>query len=372
MTLSLTITGQSDSKLKLAWRDDEQSFSPAPYCVGQNIVLDASKQIRDVLTRISTHYRTSDAPSYAAFLPELSQRGIELYESLFLPIESGQSDADEVKDYIADLSAREALTIYSDASAHVPWGFVFPGPEAIRSEQAAGSIVDFKDFWSSRFCIATRFSKTSHLKDEVRSRTNFRVLYVLHKDAFQKARSQLAPPDQLCLDRLIAQDAANAVDWNSARDKWRAIAENDSIIYIFGHSNGQEIALSDGDEPHHRLSAGAFRSSFKKKGTGSATICFTNGCWTAAGHKDQSFLTATALPGFHGFIGSEAEVSNEFATRYGLEFMRDICDRGCSIQETFDHLRQELFPLSLLYSCFAHGKFRIEPRAPAASQSNAA
>jgi hypothetical protein len=242
----------------------------------------------------------------------------------------------------------------------------------MKSELAAGSLADFKDFWSSRFCIATRFSKTSHLKDEARSRTNFRVLYVLHKDAFQKARSQLAPPDQLCLDRLIAQDATNAVDWNSARDKWRSIAENDSIIYIFGHSNGQEIALSDGDEPHHRLSAGAFRSSFKKKGTRSATICFTNGCWTAAGHKDQSFLTATALPGFHGFIGSEAEVSNEFATRYGLEFMRNICDRGCSIQETFEHLRQELFPLSLLYSCFAHGKFRIEPRAVPASQSNAA
>ena len=57
MTLSLTITGQSDSKLKLAWRDDDQSFSPAPCCVGLNVVLDASQQLRGVLTRLSTHDR---------------------------------------------------------------------------------------------------------------------------------------------------------------------------------------------------------------------------------------------------------------------------------------------------------------------------
>jgi hypothetical protein len=362
MTLSLTITGQSDSKLKLAWRDDDQSFHPAPYCVGQNTLRDASQQLRDVLTRLSTHYRTTDAPSYAGFLAELSQRGFELHESLFLPPESGQDAADDVKAYIGDLTDRQALTIYSDASVHVPWGFVFPLEAPLSKESSSGTLADFKDFWSSRFRITTRFSKTSALRECVRNRMNFRVLYVLHKDAFQRARSQLPASDQQCLDRLVAQEAANAVDWNSARDKWRAIAENDSIIYIFGHSNGKEIALSDGDEPQHRLSAGSFRVAFRKSNTTkSATICFTNGCWTAVGDGDQSFLTATALPGFHGFIGSEAEVSNDFATRYGLEFMRDMCDHGWSIQETFDHLRQALFPLSLLYSCFAHGKFQIQP-----------
>ena len=117
--------------------------------------------------------------------------------------------------------------------------------------------------------------------------------------------------------------------------------------------------MSD-DSLKDRINTVRFRSTFQKQsGSRTSTICFVHGCSTARGILDASFLNAASGPGYHGFIGTEAEVSNEFATIYGMEFMTKLCDDGRSVQEAIQELRTQLFPLSLFYSCFANPDFRI-------------
>ena len=51
-----------------------------------------------------------------------------------------------------------------------------------------------------------------------------------------------------------------------------------------------------------------------------ACLVFVNGCCTATGHADGGFLEATGMQGFYGFIGTEANVPDVFALRFGLDF----------------------------------------------------
>jgi hypothetical protein len=259
------------------------------------------------------------------------------------------------------MQPRERLTIYSDASVHVPWNFVYRGtdPESLRD--CSGTIDDFKDFWSALFSINTRFNRTEFMADKPRPRASFRVLYILNKEQLKKAHNGLHPQEKERLENLIKYEVGEATDWEASLSKWKQIRDNDSVVYIFGHSDGHQIALDDGSDPKCRMNAAQFLSRFKKTDRcNSATIWFINGCRSGAGAKENGFLNVTSMPGCHGFIGTEAEVPNDFATRYGIAFMHHLCEDGWSVQETFDFLRKELFPLSLLYSSFAHAKFRIE------------
>jgi hypothetical protein len=73
----------------------------------------------------------------------------------------------------------------------------------------------------------------------------------------------------------------------------------------------------------------------------------------------DSFISATSGPGFHGFIGTEAEVANNFAASYGIAFMKQLCENGQSVGEAFERLQIEKFPTSLFYTCYANPMFRV-------------
>jgi hypothetical protein len=173
------------------------------------------------------------------------------------------------------------------------------------------------------------------------------------------------------LESIVDYAVGNVTNWDVCRDKWKAIEENDSLLHIFGHSDGEKVYLQDPVpgapvDNLYCLEADRFKGLFgKKRQTRSVTVCFLNGCRTGAGPVGESFLDVLFDRGFQGFVGTEAEVSNEFAVLYAGEFMSRLWYGGLSIRKAFDELREELFPLSLMYSCYAHPDFRIEaaPRA---------
>jgi hypothetical protein len=358
MDLTLIVAAQDTNKLKLAWSGD--NWRPDPYLVGRNLVESAAEGVRSILCELTDHYMRASAPDYRPLLPRLAEAGATLSDVLFSP-QGGDGDAaEQAKDAIAAMEPRQRMTIYSDASVHVPWNFVYRGdPDGPRD--ASGTIADFRDYWSSLFSVNTRFNRTELLADKPRARANFRVLYILHKDQLNKAKQNLKTDETECLDKLLQYEVGEAVDWETSFRKWSQIEQNDSIVYVFGHSDGHRIALDDGNDPKYQLDAARILHRFKKKSKSpSATIWFVNGCRSAAGNMDNGFLTVTSSPGCHGFIGAEAEVPNDFATRYGIAFMQHLCEDGWCVQETYDCLREQLFPLSLLYSSFAHPRFRIE------------
>jgi len=188
------------------------------------------------------------------------------------------------------------------------------------------------------------------------------MLHALHKDRFNAAVGLLPRQQRQVLEGLVEFEVGHVTDWDQCRDKWQTIQNNDSLLHIFGHSDGEKVFLSDAPSSDvHCLEADRFKTLFAKaRQTQSVTICFLNGCRTGAGPVGESFLDVLFDRGFQGFIGTEAEVSNEFAATYAAEFLSRLWFGGASVRETFEALRVELFPLSLMYSCYAHPEFRIE------------
>jgi hypothetical protein len=125
MGLVLKIRGQGSSHTKMAWTDDQ--WDPPPYSVSRELVAKAAGSVRAVLNRISEEYLTSPKPDYRPFLPDLIEAGADLSAELFDPVEGARETAAQAQDLIAGAQGRQRLTINSDASIHVPWGFVFDG-----------------------------------------------------------------------------------------------------------------------------------------------------------------------------------------------------------------------------------------------------
>src|SRR5262249_20866559 len=86
-----------------------------------------------------------------------------------------------------------------------------------------------------------------------------------------------------------------------------------------------------------------------------------NGCFTAASEADESFLIAIGQPGFFGFIGTEAAIPDDFALRFGQEFVRRFCDSGNPLFHVMDELWREHWPLGLLYSIYCSPDIRTRP-----------
>jgi hypothetical protein len=356
--MDLTLVAQGD-ELKLIWHIGD--WRGDAYLVGQNQVARAADGVRLVLNELANHYMRVSEPDYRPFLPKLAEAGAILSHVLFSAQSGDRESAERAKDIIATIQPREQLTIFSDAIVHVPWNFIYRGDDPDHLRDASGTIADFTDFWSSPLSITTRFKRTEYMADKPRARANFRVLYILHKDQLNKVKQHLKTDETECLDKLLQYEVGEAVDWETSFRKWNQIEQNDSIVYVFGHSDGHRIALDDGNDPKYQIEVPRISFRFKKKTKGpSATIWFVNGCHSGVGDKDNGFLNMTSSPGCHGFIGTEAEIPNDFATRYGIAFMQHLCEDGWCVQETYDCLREQLFPLSLLYSSFAHPRFRIE------------
>ncbi|TVZ60904.1 hypothetical protein FBZ81_10452 [Azospirillum brasilense] len=362
MSLILNVTGHEANMLKLAW--SSQDWALAPYTVGRELVESQSANIRHILCELSYHYGHHPSPDYTPYFKRLVDAGQKLSTALFTSVGAGEEAAAQAELIVSDIRERQRLTVYSDATAHIPWNFICRDIGKWEEFAPSGNFEDFSDFWSNLFSITVRFNKTDFLPDKPLERSSFKVLYILNKTHYQQARKHLNEEEQECLDRLLEIDVGNVTDWDSGRQRWRQISSNNSLLYIFGHSDGTSIVLDEDADPHdtkYRLDAAGLMQVFRKRERQrSATICFFNGCHTAAGKMDNSFLPITSTPGFYGFIGTEAEVSNIFATRYGINFMKRVCEEGMSVQEAYDSLKTDLFPQSLLYSCFAHAKYRVE------------
>jgi hypothetical protein len=358
--LQLSVTQQGD-ELKLTWSGSRFSFSP--YCVNAKRVRDASLEVRTVLDSITNEYKSSPSLDYRRFLKDLARAGEKLNAALFF---AESSSAERVSSLIPTLCPRTQLNIFTDGFVQVPWSFVFGG-DARKLPDPQGTLEDFRSFWTEMFKIRIRFNQMQSMPcDKPISKRSIRALYALHDQHFNSARRQLK--SDINIDKKLAKvlelPVGETTDWEDCREKWGEIVDNDSILYIFGHSDGERIFLNEvaacTKSDKYALDTNDFVVLFQKgKTTRSNTLCFINGCRSADGSLGDGFLSVTSGVGFHGFIGAEAEVSNKFATQYATEFLYGILEEGLSVEDIFEQLRVQHFPLSLLYSCFADPGFQV-------------
>jgi hypothetical protein len=347
-------------RLKMVW-SDRKYWSPAHYFVHSDLVRQASDSVREILDAISTEIRQEalDRPViHRRWLPKLAEAGAVLADQIFSPMDQDPGTAAQVKRIIANATEPLELTVSTDGSVHIPWAFMFRGdPYAIDidGKPDGTALEDFADFWLRTFHIYIRYSVTDLMHGTKSKRDSFRFLYALNKDLFNGAMRLLSEEEQTICSRLLSEKVGEATTWSGCREKWRSIEANNSIVYVFGHSDGEDIIL-EGD---NHITTAQFNYLFKKSDGVSDTVCILNGCRTGVGPLFDSFIKVTSGPGFHGFIGTEAEVANNFAASYGIALMKQICEDGYSVGEAFESLRTQKFPTSLFYTCYANPEFRV-------------
>lgn len=379
--------GSEDSRLKLVWTatGPEVSWPAQPYEISRGSLQQASEMVRGVLRQLAMIPDPSPEDQYQTILRELFARSGALCDNLFSAADGGQPIADDARELLrtarsevaADSAPPSLEIILCDETVHVPWGFVLDQEASDLPAKFKQSVEDLASFWLVCFKLGVRFQGgRSRLPKPGCS--GCRSLYALHEDLFTRARAALrkyhAELDHR-LDELLGGDTLTATTWTDCQRHWKQIAEEyDSIVYMFGHSDGERIILADGSETVDAvLPASSFSTSFRKRSdTRSASVCILNGCRTAAPSASQpwpaSFLSSTRRPGFFGFVGTETEVPNDFASRYGVKLLWRLCREGQSLGDAFDALRREadLFPLNLLYTCFANRNFRLPLAKPQA------
>jgi hypothetical protein len=376
----LRISGDGD-QFKVSWTiNDGNDMDPPAYWVDAGLLQQAAANVRQQLQVIADARIPFEKPEFAKLLKQLAQLGRTLFKQLMNPDKDEADVRQRFQEAARDSNQirHEFKIILDTDKLFVPWGFVFAGEvgDVPKAENLKMSLADMTGFWLSHFNISINYLGTRPFPRQ--RKTSSRKLFALHEVMFTEAKALLKTEDEECLERLekLLDDKMTPVsDWESFRDAWTEVgSEHDSVLYLYGHSDGQRIELrgrkekEEGLDPKFDLSA-ADLIEFKKDQPGdSAAIFLLNGCRTAApGSKrgdvpiSANFLKTTRERGYFGFVGTEAEVTNVFACRYGTEFLWRLYQEGKTVGEAFDELLQssKLFPQNLLYACYADRRFHL-------------
>jgi len=269
--------------------------------------------------------------------------------------------ATTIATWLSNLEGPTRLVISSDASIHVPWGMVFSGPDAASSFRGS-DIADYGEFWSLKYQLTVLYSGMSPKPwRNPRPRESFKTLSIVDNEVLQEARNDLNEAERGLLEECLELPEGSAKTIEECKQKWELMKNSDCLLHFFAHASGISIFLSENDQ----LSIVDLRRKFldprrKNQSRIPESLFLLNGCDTAVGDLDNSFLTATAEAGCCGFVGSEADLPTRFAIRFGIALLRLLLDSEMSAVEALDKLRRQHWPLGLLYSCYSHPDFRIK------------
>jgi hypothetical protein len=353
--------------LKLEWVG--RDFDLASYGINADAAQNAANNVRTSLKLLAIRCHAHDV-DYSAELRRLRIAGSDLFTLLFDNVVEGSVESAEFMkaEFASRIVDRVKLRVVTDVGVQIPWNFVFD-QDALSPKPFTGTISDFDGFWMNKLAIYVRFNGILPSRSAL-DRNSLKTLLAFDEEEFLRARTQITLTNPLVsriIDDLETREVGTVQNWDDCREKWRDIQDKNSVLYIFGHSNGKEISLKgdpstipEADKSRYVLGTGNFTGVFSKpRRSSSRTICFINGCRTAGGVMDDGFLGVTSAKGFDGFIGAEAEISNVDATLYAAEFLNRLINKGESVGSIMESLRRDLFPTSIWYSCYADPDFSI-------------
>ena len=385
----LDVAPQGTTSFKLSWTvmtPGEDSLTPEAYLVDGGEVIQAAANVRSQLRLIALMGDKGNPAEFAPLLKRLAHYGRSLFLRLMPDQDPATGEISEIQQQLQD-SMKQSGEARSDLKVRlatdqlfVPWGFVFSGAKDELPETPKLSLADMKGFWLAHFRISVVYGGDAKLPLE--RKTQSCPLFALHEDLFGLAVGELDKLDKQSagrLDILLQGKPEPAMDWDTFEDVWTQVRDDhDSVLYVFGHSDGQYVQLKVVQNDPKWVLSTADLVRFRKTRRGTASIFMLNGCRTAAPKPESlevpisaNFLKETRKPGYYGFIGTETVVSNIVACRYGTEFLWRLFRQGKSVGEAFDELLSDetLFPHNTLYTCFADRKFRFVSAPPAGNGS---
>lgn len=364
--LRMDVKGDGEhNRLKIDWKS---AVADAGFFhVDGNRLAAASETVRARLQDVVD--AAHEGRPYENALLALAREGAVLREELFNGEAGDEEDAYAVKTWFEELGTA-TLHVTVDRRIYIPWGLVFDGEpeELIENPSQAKS-----GFWCMKYRLSTLYYR---ILDRVVSKPSradkARILSLVHAEAWAAAKTKVDGAAG-SIAALPFEDPAQFIFSRADFDKsWRRDKRSldTDVLYFFGHSSGAALELSRDDIIEMDTFPRILRRSPPQPHP--ACMIFLNGCQTAIGEDLQGgFLEATGSAGYCGFIGTEAKAPDDFALRFGRDFLCGMLQEGKSAIEVMDMLRYRHWPMSLIYNLSCHPNFRFDPASAPAAGSEA-
>jgi len=186
---------------------------------------------------------------------------------------------------------------------------------------------------------------------------SLKTLYALHRSEVENALPYIGA-DIVKLKQLTSLPVRQYYSWDTAKRAYATIREADNIIFVFAHSDGDSLELADSSV----IDCNTFSMMLHKdRDPRRPVLLILNCCLSVTGGDGGSLLSAAARKGFCGLVGTEAEILNTAALRCGTRLMWELCFNGRPLGEALDAMQsaEDLFPLNLLYTCYAQRDFQL-------------
>jgi hypothetical protein len=387
------VARQIHDDLKIVWRVG--GYSIGQYLIPRSYLLQSSARIRRCLERLVSKYDPSAGPgSCRAQLNELANAGFQLYQMLFEPSDDNE-DASRVQRWLKEHGPLLIRFVLEEAM-HIPWGLVFDSdPSNLTLEQgdsrgAVSTSEHFKNsrqasetrrdeasdrprvelepsdllapydhFWCLRYWLAAtseRIKPPSTL--DVIPKNSLCILPVLNRSVLEKSLGRLDASEREDIVRFLGSHKP-VYNKQALDDRWSEINEAYRLVYVLSHANPTRLELDADDAitPEDIYLLPKKRSGIRPN----HSLLILNGCFTAGGDQGDGFLEATQRSGFFGFVGAETSIPQEFAVRFGQEFLSAFHDTGQCLYEIMHELRCKHWPLGLLYSIYCSPWIEIAP-----------
>jgi hypothetical protein len=412
MTMWLKVQPEGNDQLAFTWGNVRGPY-PCTYHVGRKSVLDAAAHIRAILEKVAKWSQLKDPKQLELLLRDLMNEGRSLRFVIF-DSPAKASDVLVLQDWIAEQyrAGDRGLDITADSNLYIPWGFVFDdnavasdavgiaekvepvdgsdgappgagiandraqafafaGASAVKGDAAvaaapylptppAAIFAEFSQFWSLKFKLSMVFSASGRPAKSSRPRASYKLLSIINPAVL--AGVPQAIQDEL--KTLFKEPVGVAYNLERCEELILQAARNDTLIHFFGHCRGGHLDLGNEKIDPTRFKMMVEKLLARRQDHSSPyNLIFLNACETLTGELDESFRNAAARPGLCGIVATEASVPQSFAADFGLRFLKSMLKEGNSIGDTMEALRRDpaLWPLNLLYSCYAFADYRIEP-----------
>jgi hypothetical protein len=368
----LKVQHQDVSNLKLTWGGKRGAHSA--YAIAGDTLKDTVQKIEAQLSQLSEWSRNPDRGELASRLRELAILGQELNFIIFdaYVCDDTPTDIRRLKEWMSrqyEGGDRE-LCVNAHPSIRVPWGLIYDG-DPVNISKDATDVAHFTDFWALKYQLSVLLSGC-HQPDlaKPRPREAFRMLSAINRFEYQHAETDLG---ELYEDfgAILKEPVGVSYTVEALETMIQDIAENNSIVHFFGHHRNGVLDLGGGADNQisvqrmKMLMARLTELRGRTHGEAPCGLIILNACESATGASDHSMRSAVARPGLCGLIATEAVVPRKFALNFGYRLLKSMVNDGKSVGETMEELRhqEDLWPLSLLYGCYAYPDYRIAPRA---------
>jgi hypothetical protein len=349
---------ENGGAVQLSW-GGEGGPAHQPYHVGLATLNANASAVRKSARALAAWGVGGDRSRLPEILNNIARDGHTLQFTLFSPMLPHETAAAaEARDYVDEQFAAgdHKLRISTHPNVHIPWGLVCerdPAPDG------AAEIETFIDaFWCLRYSLSATLTGVGFARKLARASERRRLLTVVNTDVANAIGGQVRG----AFDEWSALPIGRAPRLDDVPGKISGAGKGDTVLHFFGHQNGGELDLG----PAGTIDVTRFNMLLERVvqlsggPTESAGLVFINACDGALGDADYSFLTAASRVGMCGLISTESAVPRAYAAEFANRFLQSLF-KGSSVGATMEelHKAKELWPLSLLYGCYAQPDYRF-------------